>query len=210
VPSRVTVALSELYDFLERLHFIGKLSPWRKGDPAKPVIGLLVPVDTALEEARYGLRLDVTRHDFIKLLEKDGISMFTNIEQFVKAKEKTEHSAKNDTTRWLLNDICEAIEVSKRNIDYRSPITKWVISGRNGYIYADETNWFVAVSANSKRHFSSFKRKLSFMALAKDDIDKGEFRLDRMPSPDEAILLRKVVGLKKRPKNDRPNAKSPS
>lgn len=200
--------MSDLYDFLERLQFIGKISPWRKSDTAKPVIGLLVPVDTALEEARYGLRLDVTRHDFIKLLEKDGISMFTNIEQFVKAKEKTDQPAKKDTTKRLLKDICDAIEVSKRNIEYQSLITKWVISGRSGHIYSDEPNWFVIVTANSKRHFSSIKRKLSFMQIVKDDDDKGEFRLDRMPTSDEAISLRKAVGLKKRPKRDRPNAKS--
>jgi hypothetical protein len=150
----------------------------------------------------------VTRHDFIKLLEKSGISMFNNVEQFVKAKEKNEQPAKHDT-RSLLNDICEAIEVSKRNIEYRSLITKWVISGRNGYIYSDQPNWFVFVTANSKRHFSSIKRKLSFMEIVKDDDDKGEFRLDRTPTSDEAISLRKVLGLKKRPKSDRPNAKSP-
>jgi hypothetical protein len=100
--------------------------------------------------------------------------------------------------------------VSKRNIEYRSLITKWVISGRNGYIYSEEPNWFVFVTANSKRHFSSIKRKLSFMELLKDEDDKGQFCLGRMPTSDEAISLRKVVGLKKRPKRDRPNAKCPS
>ena len=74
---------------------------------------------------------------------------------------------------------------------------KSVLMGRRGSIHHDDKLLHVAVKANSIRKFSAVKRKLSFMELVKDEKDGGSFRLKRLPTKDEAIVLRKVVGMNK-------------
>jgi hypothetical protein len=75
-------------EVLERCQFIGKLYPWKSKGTQREIIGLLVPVETALREVRYATsQPDLTRADFVNLLERNKVSVFSNIDQFVKAKE---------------------------------------------------------------------------------------------------------------------------
>jgi hypothetical protein len=72
-----------------------------------------------------------------------------------------------------------------------------VLMGRRGSIHHDDKHLHVAVKVDSIRKFSAVKRKLGFMELVKDERDGGAFTLSRLPTKDEAIVLRKVVGMNK-------------
>lgn len=75
----------------------------------------------------------------------------------------------------------------------------WIIKGRSGNIRTDGVSWHVVIACHSKRAWSAVKRKLHFMSLVDDVGDAGTFCLDRMPTCDEAPIIRKLVGLKKKP-----------
>jgi hypothetical protein len=74
---------------------------------------------------------------------------------------------------------------------------KSILLGRRGSIHHDDEHLHVAVKADSIRKFSAIKRKLGFMELVTDEKDGGAFRLKRLPTKDEAVALRKVVGMNK-------------
>jgi hypothetical protein len=66
---------------------IGPLHPARKSDPAEPIDGLLVPLQTALDECLLWSGQDVTKHEFVKYLKANDIFL-GNIEDFAKLKKQ--------------------------------------------------------------------------------------------------------------------------
>src|SRR5437868_4663109 len=110
--------------------------------------------------------------------------------------------SKNDEKQLLMN-LLEALQASKDNLCLDS-CDAWHItpSGAKGYdgacIQTDGESWYVFAMARSKRHWSSMKRKLSFMRLVNDGDDEGRFALARMPTAEEAEAVREVIGLHKR------------
>ena len=173
--------------FLKRRQFIGQLTA---GD--RPIDGLLVPLQIALDECTYWSGQDVSRKEFLSYLRENDIFV-GDLDDFQKAKAQVA-GASRQAHRQLIA-ITDALEISASRIrpgaDGRS-----IIHGRNGHI--DEA-FNVFVSGRSKRHFSGIKRRLSFLNLVKDEQTNGQFSLDRTPTPEEAKTLRKAVGLKKRP-----------
>ena len=43
------------------------------------------------------------------------------------------------------------------------------------------------------------KKKLAFMQVTQDGDTEGVFKLDRLPTEDEAALIRDVLGIRRRP-----------
>lgn len=79
-----------LKEFLEDSMMVGQLSPWKKEDESEPVIALLTPVTSTLEE--YNLRAEkkLTKLEFLKQLKSEGISVFNNVDEFVKLRDINE------------------------------------------------------------------------------------------------------------------------
>lgn len=75
----------------------------------------------------------------------------------------------------------------------------WNILGRKGNISTDSELWYLYTEGSSKRHWTSIKKQLSFMIVSQDGDEEGILKLERMPSPREAEVIRKVCGLRARP-----------
>jgi hypothetical protein len=72
--------------------------------------------------------------------------------------------------------------------------------GRKGYVTASDTGLVAHAENKSKRHYSSLRKQLAFMEplnTCHDDV--AEFSLDRLPTAEEGMAIRKVLGFKKRP-----------
>lgn len=211
--------------YLKRLGAIGQIYPVDRNDTGEPIIGLLVPIQIAYDECMnwsgQGQTLDyfgklkdpneefdhITIAEFTKYLKTHKI-FIGDINQFVKAKEERakKMKAKDPLVLKQLDDIATALDVSTTRIKGSR------IEGRKGYISTDRSSWIVALSPKSIRHWTSMKKQLVFMTCLIPDFyairDKGEFKLDRMPTADEAETVRKLVGLNKRPElsDERRNA----
>ena len=75
----------------------------------------------------------------------------------------------------------------------------WIIGGRHGAIHTwgDGKSWLAYVIGRSVRHWTMVKRRLAFMTVTQDGDDEGCLRLFRLPTPDEAVMIREVLGLRK-------------
>ena len=51
----------------------------------------------------------------------------------------------------------------------------------------------------SPRAWGEVKKKLAFMQVTQDGDTEGVFKLDRLPTEDEAALIRDVLGIRRRP-----------
>ena len=98
----------------------------------------------------------------------------------------------------LLQKLSEALNSSEERI-HLDECGDWNIFGRKGKIFTDAELWYIYISAKSKRHWSSIKKKLNFMVISQDGDDEGILKLERMPSQEEAEIVREMVGLNKRP-----------
>ena len=76
----------------------------------------------------------------------------------------------------------------------------WVIAGRRGTIHTwgDGTSWLVYVRCRSSQHWTFTKRRLAFMTVTQDGDEEGCLRLFHLPTPQEAVVIREVIGLRKR------------
>lgn len=98
----------------------------------------------------------------------------------------------------LLSQLCDSLDISDNNLR-RDELNYWNIFGRKGSIFTDSKLWHVLVSCDSKRLWSATKSKLKFMMVSQDGDTEGIMKLERMPLPKEAAIVRKVLGLNKRP-----------
>jgi hypothetical protein len=97
----------------------------------------------------------------------------------------------------LLQGLSDALATSGRRIRL-DPCGDWNILGARGHIFTDAKLWYVFVAADSKRRWTSIKHKLSFMHLSQDADDEGVMKLERMPTPAESKIIRKVLGLRQK------------
>ena len=76
----------------------------------------------------------------------------------------------------------------------------WIIGGRCGTIHTwgDGKTWLVYVTCRSARHWTATRRRLRFMTVTQDGDDEGCLRLFRLPTPEEAAVIRDALGLRKR------------
>jgi len=76
----------------------------------------------------------------------------------------------------------------------------WCISGQRGAIrtFGDGKSWVMYVNRRSVRHWTATKARLSFCELLQDGEDEGCLRLIDLPTPDQAIIIRDAIGLRKR------------
>jgi hypothetical protein len=76
----------------------------------------------------------------------------------------------------------------------------WVIAGRRGTIqtWGDNRSWLAYVRCRSRQHWTFTKRRLAFMTVTQDGDEEGCLRLFALPTPQEAVVIREVMGLRKR------------
>jgi len=76
----------------------------------------------------------------------------------------------------------------------------WCITGKQGSIHTwgDGATWVLYIACHSARHWSATKARLSFCHLVQDGDDEGCLRLHHPPTPEQAVVIRDVLGIRKR------------
>jgi hypothetical protein len=77
----------------------------------------------------------------------------------------------------------------------------WRIEGSNGHVYAvpgPGPRFMLYVMTGSPKAWTFGKRALAFAEVINDGDEEGAFILRRLPSPDEAALIRRYCGIPKR------------
>ena len=69
---------------------------------------------------------------------------------------------------------------------------------RRIHTWGDGKTWGVYVIGRSARHWTMIKRRLAFMTVTQDGDEEGCLRLFRLPSPQEAVVIREAIMLRKR------------
>ena len=82
----------------------------------------------------------------------------------------------------------------------RDECGSWIIGGRRGAIHTwgDGKRWVVYVIGRSARHWTMIKRRLAFMTVTQNGDEEGCLRLFRLPTHEEAGLIRDALLLRKR------------
>jgi hypothetical protein len=82
----------------------------------------------------------------------------------------------------------------------RDECGSWIIGGRRGAIHTwgDGKTWLAYVRCRSRQHWTFSKRRLAFMTVTQDGDEEGCLRLFDLPTPEEAVVIRDVMGLRKR------------
>jgi hypothetical protein len=78
----------------------------------------------------------------------------------------------------------------------------WTISGKNGTVHTwgDGKTWAVYAHCSSGKQWAYSKKRMSFCKVTQDGDDEGVFRLHQLPTPEQAEVIRDVVGIRKRMK----------
>lgn len=105
---------------------------------------------------------------------------------------KTDHKKDKD----YLEGLVKALGISPRTL-HKDVYGYWHITGRKGYIDTDSQYWYVRIALHTKTKWQNVKKHLKFMALWQDGDDEGALRLERYPTPEEAIKIRKIIGINK-------------
>ena len=76
----------------------------------------------------------------------------------------------------------------------------WTISGERGTIhtYGDARTWLMFVASRSDYHWTHTKKRLGFCELRLDCDGEGTLRLHQLPTPEQAEVIRDILGIRKR------------
>lgn len=98
--------------------------------------------------------------------------------------------------RDLLTTLVGILHVSKGRL-HRDPCGDWIITGLRGHLLTDGVHIYGYLPAGTARRWERAKRNLHFMVVTQDGDEEGVFRLDEMPTPAQAEMIRKAFGLRK-------------
>ena len=92
-----------------------------------------------------------------------------------------------------------ALNASDRAL-HRDECGAWCISGTRGTVHTwgNSKSWALFVICNSGQHWTWVKKKLSFCTMTQDADTEGVLRLDQLPTPNQANVIRHVLGIQKR------------
>jgi hypothetical protein len=101
--------------------------------------------------------------------------------------------------RDVLRGLLLALDVSKRTLQ-RDECGAWCIRGRQGHVYTwgPSEGWLLFCDGHSPRKWSAIKRRLSFSKLTQDGDTEGCLRLFELPTREQAVAIRKALGLKRK------------
>jgi len=108
-------------------------------------------------------------------------------------------SADADADRAQLKELLVALIAWVRALR-RDECGAWCITGKRGTIHTwgDGVNWVLYVSCRSERHWTATKQRLKFCELVLDGSAEGLLRLHRLPTPEQAAVIREALGIRKR------------
>jgi hypothetical protein len=66
------------------------------------------------------------------------------------------------------------------------------------HTWGDGRSWAVYVQCRSCQHWTWTKKKLSFCTVTQDGDDEGVLRLHQLPTPEQADVIRDILGIRKR------------
>ena len=81
----------------------------------------------------------------------------------------------------------------------------WTIRGKRGYLatWGDGRRWLIFCSPGSARKWNRIRMALAPLGrCTQDGDDEGVIRIAALPTPEQAVLIRKAIGLSKRPAID--------
>ena len=97
-----------------------------------------------------------------------------------------------------LDDLTEALNVSKvcrkRDVYGGGPR----LEGKRGKIYAQPEGFYIFHDAETLRTWGFAKKEMAFCKVTQDGDTEGVFLLDRLPTEDEATIIRDRLKLTKR------------
>jgi hypothetical protein len=100
--------------------------------------------------------------------------------------------------------LLAALGASKRSLR-RDECGTWRITGRNGHVYTwgQSGGWLLFCDAGncdagSSRKWAAIKRRLSFCKVTQDGDTEGCLRLFDLPTPEQAVAIRKALGLRRK------------
>jgi hypothetical protein len=99
--------------------------------------------------------------------------------------------------RHLLIRLAESLSVSQGRIR-RDLCGDWVIVGTRGHVLTDGTAAFAYLPAGTARRWEKAKSILNFLSPTQDGDTEGILRLDGMPTPEQAKVIRKLLGFRPR------------
>jgi hypothetical protein len=105
-------------------------------------------------------------------------------------------STNRKADRESLIALTEALQVSKANLR-RDPCGDSNIIGPRGHISTDGVGQYVYLQPGSKRKWETAKRTLAFLTVTQDGDEEGVLKIAGTPTPEQAKLLRKHLGLRK-------------
>ena len=96
--------------------------------------------------------------------------------------------------------------VSRDSALRRDECGDWRIEGSSGHVYAvpgtlDQPNWpgfMLYIMTGSPKAWTFAKRALAFAKVINDGDEEGAFVMSRLPTADEATLVRRYCGIPKR------------
>jgi hypothetical protein len=74
----------------------------------------------------------------------------------------------------------------------------WIIEGKGGYIYDQPEGFYLYCAPGSARAWGFAKKALDFCTVTQDGDDEGFLRLDDFPTPEQAVIIRDKLGIRKR------------
>jgi hypothetical protein len=96
------------------------------------------------------------------------------------------------------HSLLRALDAAKTALHVESGA--WRISGSRGHIYSwsdHSDGWLLVLHCRSKRIWTHAKRKLAFCAITQDGDEEGCLKLATLPSPEQALTIRKALGIRK-------------
>jgi hypothetical protein len=81
----------KILDYLTYIGYIGQLYPVSTKSRAKTIIGVLSKtIDPILDQLAFRFKLEMSKSELLTFLKRNNISVFSDIDDFVKAKQKAE------------------------------------------------------------------------------------------------------------------------
>ena len=108
--------------------------------------------------------------------------------------------AEANKDHFILKTLSGALDISERNIK-KDDCKAWHIPGHHGSIYtwADDTlAWVLYIACDSPRAWTLTKKKLRFLPVTQDGDQEGCFKIEGIPNPEHAKIIREALGLRKK------------
>jgi hypothetical protein len=101
--------------------------------------------------------------------------------------------------RAALRELAHALDATGSSLS-RDDCRQWWIWGSRGRICSDGAvgSWTLVIECETAREWSAVERSLSFCITGQNGDSEGNFRLDGLPTPEQAAAIRKALGLRKR------------